>query len=184
MEQEMITLPHPRLTFRRFVLQPVAEIAPKMIHPTIGWPIERFLLHLDSASDTLAIVSPTAARRLELNATLSKQFGAKETSCPQLGAAINNWPAEWTTWLAMETPQRTAASPSSGSKLAYAAATFPKLTILIDGDPATPRPVQSKWSPIVRQPGRGPTLRLSVGDGLTIRSEAVAAVASVWPELG
>ena len=39
MEQEMITLPHPRLTFRRFVLQPAAEVAPKMIHPVIGWPI-------------------------------------------------------------------------------------------------------------------------------------------------
>ena len=51
MEMEMITLPHPRLTFRRFVLQPAAEVAPKMLHPVIGWPVERLLLHLDNASD-------------------------------------------------------------------------------------------------------------------------------------
>src|SRR5262245_36418942 len=58
MEQEMITVPHPRLTFRRFVLQPAAEVAPKMIHPVIGWNIERLLLHLDRASDMVAIISP------------------------------------------------------------------------------------------------------------------------------
>src|SRR6187455_2858688 len=45
-ETAMLTLPHPRMSFRRFVLEPAAEIAPRMLHPTIGWSVERLLLHL------------------------------------------------------------------------------------------------------------------------------------------
>src|SRR4051794_31805998 len=37
-ETTMLTLPRPRMSFRRFVLEPAAEIAPRMLHPTIGWP--------------------------------------------------------------------------------------------------------------------------------------------------
>src|SRR5260221_332064 len=34
-----LTVPHPRMAFRRFVLEPAAEVAPDMIHPSIGWNI-------------------------------------------------------------------------------------------------------------------------------------------------
>ena len=78
MEQEMITLPHPRLTFRRFVLQPAAEVAPKMLHPVIGWSIERLLLHLDAASDVVAIVSPSETRRRALAEMLAGKFAAAQ----------------------------------------------------------------------------------------------------------
>ena len=67
-------------------------------------------------------------------------------------------------------------------RLPYAAATFPKLTILLDGDPATPRAVQSKWSSIVRQPGRGPTLRLPTADAANCASRGARRRSSpVWP---
>jgi 2-amino-4-hydroxy-6-hydroxymethyldihydropteridine diphosphokinase len=40
-EDPMVTVPHPGLTARRFVLEPLAEIAPTAVHPTlektIGW---------------------------------------------------------------------------------------------------------------------------------------------------
>ena len=62
-ETQMLIVPHPRLTFRKFVLEPAAEIAPKMLHPVIGWPIERLLMHLNAASDQLAIVSPSEPLR-------------------------------------------------------------------------------------------------------------------------
>src|SRR6476620_99951 len=65
-ENAIITLPHPRMSFRRFVLEPAAEIAPRMLHPTIGWPVERLLLHLIAAGDQVAIVSPSAEMRSRL----------------------------------------------------------------------------------------------------------------------
>jgi len=184
MEMEMITLPHPRLTFRRFVLEPAAEIAPKMMHPVIGWPIERLLLHLDRASDVAAIVSLSETGRRALAETLVAQFTAQLVEQPSLGTAAQLWPSSWTTWIAFHSPRKSDRLTVSPAGLPYAAAAFPKLTILLDGDPATPRPVQSKWSPIVRQPGRGPTLRLSTADAVTTRAEAVAAIESVWPDLG
>ncbi|MEX2583418.1 MAG: 2-amino-4-hydroxy-6-hydroxymethyldihydropteridine diphosphokinase [Gemmatimonadota bacterium] len=36
MESEELTIPHPRLHFRRFVVEPLAEIAPGWRHPVIG----------------------------------------------------------------------------------------------------------------------------------------------------
>ncbi len=46
-----LTLPHPRLSLRRFVLAPLAEIAPELRHPVLGRTIKRILEDLnDSAS--------------------------------------------------------------------------------------------------------------------------------------
>ena len=33
-----LTLPHPRMAFRRFVLEPAAEVAPEMAHPRLAGP--------------------------------------------------------------------------------------------------------------------------------------------------
>jgi len=41
-----LKLPHPRMHERRFVLQPLAELAPDVIHPTLGKSIERLLAEL------------------------------------------------------------------------------------------------------------------------------------------
>jgi len=183
MEQEMITLPHPRLTFRRFVLQPAAEVAPKMIHPVIGWPIERFLLHLDRASDLVAIVSPSETRRRALTEMLTGKLPAQSSAPPELGAAAQHWPTDWTSWIGIDPSRDNARTTTSEGCLAYAAATFPKLTILLDGDPATPPGVQTKWTPIVRQPGRGPTLRLATSAPDSLQTETFAAIESIWPDL-
>ena len=41
-----LILPHPRMAFRRFVLEPAVEIAADMVHPTIVWTIGRLWRHL------------------------------------------------------------------------------------------------------------------------------------------
>jgi 2-amino-4-hydroxy-6-hydroxymethyldihydropteridine diphosphokinase len=45
LETPELTLPHPRMSFRRFVLEPAAEIAAEMVYPINGWTIAELLAH-------------------------------------------------------------------------------------------------------------------------------------------
>lgn len=42
-DSEFLTLPHPRLASRRFVLVPLNDLVPSLIHPTIGKSIAELL---------------------------------------------------------------------------------------------------------------------------------------------
>jgi 2-amino-4-hydroxy-6-hydroxymethyldihydropteridine diphosphokinase len=43
-----LTLPHPEMMERRFVLEPLAEIAPGMVHPVLGLTVREMLAHVGS----------------------------------------------------------------------------------------------------------------------------------------
>lgn len=47
---EFLTLPHPRLHLRRFVLTPLAELAPECMHPILNQTIARLLAQTSDAS--------------------------------------------------------------------------------------------------------------------------------------
>jgi len=42
-KNDLLTLPHPRMHLRRFVLVPFVEVEPKIIHPTLKMTIEQLL---------------------------------------------------------------------------------------------------------------------------------------------
>jgi len=53
-----LTLPHPALAQRRFVLAPLAEIAPALVHPALGKSIASLLAELhDEGENRIAAVS-------------------------------------------------------------------------------------------------------------------------------
>lgn len=47
----MLTVPHPRLHLRRFVLVPLSEIAPAFVHPQLNKTISQLLESLDDDSE-------------------------------------------------------------------------------------------------------------------------------------
>jgi 2-amino-4-hydroxy-6-hydroxymethyldihydropteridine diphosphokinase len=53
--EENLVVPHPRLTERRFVLQPLCEIAPEAIHPLTGKTVCEHLAALDSKETVVTL---------------------------------------------------------------------------------------------------------------------------------
>lgn len=46
-----LTLPHPRLHLRRFVLKPLAELAPDLVHPALHQTVKELLLQTPDQSE-------------------------------------------------------------------------------------------------------------------------------------
>ncbi|OHB69448.1 MAG: 2-amino-4-hydroxy-6-hydroxymethyldihydropteridine diphosphokinase, partial [Planctomycetes bacterium RBG_13_63_9] len=67
-----LVLPHPRMAWRRFVLQPAAEVAGSMVHPLTGWSITRLLRHLDTAIPYVAITGSIGAGKTRLAQRLAE----------------------------------------------------------------------------------------------------------------
>ena len=56
-ETAQLTIPHPRLHQRRFVLQPLCDISPGMVHPVMKKPIRTLLAMLDGREGRVAPIS-------------------------------------------------------------------------------------------------------------------------------
>ena len=99
----LLELPHPRMAWRRFVIEPAAEVAGTMVHPTTGWTVARLLEHLNTAASYVAITGGIAAGKSHLARrlaeTLPAQLIAEEPDWPRLDAFYadptgQGWPME------------------------------------------------------------------------------------------
>lgn len=50
---DRLTLPHPRMHKRRFVLQPICDIDPTVVHPTLGKDVKTLLNQLDEGDQQI-----------------------------------------------------------------------------------------------------------------------------------
>jgi 2-amino-4-hydroxy-6-hydroxymethyldihydropteridine diphosphokinase len=67
-----LVVPHPRMAWRRFVLEPAAEIAPDAIHPPTGWTIAQLLEHLNTAANYVALTGTIAVGKTLLAQRLAR----------------------------------------------------------------------------------------------------------------
>ncbi|MFO0774806.1 MAG: 2-amino-4-hydroxy-6-hydroxymethyldihydropteridine diphosphokinase [Nitrospiraceae bacterium] len=61
LDERDLTIPHPRLHERRFVLAPLAELAPEWIHPRLNLTVADLLARLP-AQPTVRLLSPQPSR--------------------------------------------------------------------------------------------------------------------------
>lgn len=77
LETPTLTIPHPRMAWRRFVLEPATEVGGEMVHPTTGWTVQRLLRHLNEAPAYVALTGSPGVGKTSLAARLAKLVGAQ-----------------------------------------------------------------------------------------------------------
>ena len=70
-DHEDLTVPHPRMTTRRFVLEPCAEIAPDFLHPPTGCSVRDLLDNISPAHRQIAVCGVPGSGAAEVAATLA-----------------------------------------------------------------------------------------------------------------
>lgn len=85
-----LELPHPRMTVRKFVLQPAVEVAADWIHPGSGWTMSQHLAHLQDTPCRIALAGGSAAPRQQLAS--AAQARLQELRPAANWQVANDWP--------------------------------------------------------------------------------------------
>lgn len=93
-----LQIPHPRMMYRQFVLQPATEIAPQLEHPLVGWSLAKLLDNLNSSVNYLAFTGPDAENTQQFVHTLVRQLDLDLLSDPQ-SATLHQAGQTLATWL-------------------------------------------------------------------------------------
>jgi 2-amino-4-hydroxy-6-hydroxymethyldihydropteridine diphosphokinase len=189
-ETATLILPHPRMSFRRFVLEPAAEIAGWMVHPTSGWTLSRLLGHLLESPRFVIVASDDAAIAHRLVSHLALRWkclvwsGAEEilaSGCGLSDTGSVEFPAgraDGPPIIAQLTPQTLASCTQV--LLAGKARRCPALVIAVDSVGTHKHPTFA-----CRTVGLslGPVARITTNEPAVITQEAEAAMSCVWPDL-
>jgi 2-amino-4-hydroxy-6-hydroxymethyldihydropteridine diphosphokinase len=151
-----LTLPHPRMTYRRFVLQPAADVAPWMLHAESGWTLQRLLEHLDQGDNEIAVASDSAKRTDHFIKQVATRLSRLGTS------------AQAPTMRPWSPPARQ--SNQSGM--------LPRLTLAFS--PAAGMDLHQRRK-MLDLPATGPVAWIGGDPSLDPLDEAVAAIQAVWP---
>jgi len=87
-----LTVPHPRMALRRFVLAPAAEVAPRMVDPATARPLIRLLEDLDRRPSYVALVAPAGPYRDELARLVTEALDPERIDIDGLGI-LDRWPS-------------------------------------------------------------------------------------------
>lgn len=155
-----LIVPHPRMHYRRFVLEPAAEIAPWMIHPTSGWTVARLLEQLDCEAPTISVAATDSSARAQLITYLVDRLASSTAfGTTELSTNVLPWGPNF-------------------SDLAPAA--HPQLLLAIS-DVAGSDEVPTRK--MLKLPATGPVAWLTPGTAEVLAAEALTVIASAWPKL-
>jgi hypothetical protein len=70
------------MAFRRFVLEPAADVAADLLHPVIGWTIGRLLHHLNTAADYVALTGVPGVGKTKLAQRVATETASRFLADP------------------------------------------------------------------------------------------------------
>lgn len=82
LESASLTLPHPRMATRRFVLEPCVEIAPDLVHPVTSCTLERLLESISVPYPHVAVVGIPGSGATEIAAAVADATMARCLHAP------------------------------------------------------------------------------------------------------
>jgi len=101
LQTTQLTLPHPWLPVRRFVLEPAAQIALQLRHPVLDWTIEEMFDHLSAPQRFVVIAGPFRDELSDLCAHLTCDYlpdplnRQQAASVPATEQPIEFWQQRW-----------------------------------------------------------------------------------------
>lgn len=153
LDSDSLKVPHPRMSFRPFVLAAAAETAPWMIHPTSGWTVGRLWQHVAEGPDIVAIATNRLPEGQQLAERLEERFGAGDQSSEASGRL----------------PTLAVCRPDDRTRLANA-----RLAVFLEA-PSARLPGRVAVC--------GPQLVIAEADDQQALYEAAAAMEAIWPRL-
>ncbi|MBN1589010.1 MAG: 2-amino-4-hydroxy-6-hydroxymethyldihydropteridine diphosphokinase [Pirellulales bacterium] len=71
-----LVVPHPRMAWRRFVLEPASEVAASFVHPVVGWSVAQLLAHLDTSPPYVAVTGIAGEMRTRFARRVAERCAA------------------------------------------------------------------------------------------------------------